>query len=337
MKKGKFGFLCPVTWLLFYIDVARLCDPEGQLFLAKSRIENVAAGKEQHVSEIPPMTYETYRKMMRQLICGLFPDLLNDSQRTIGTHTLRYLGYTYAIWGTISCNLQHAEREATKKALTKFDSQKHIEEYVNPLPIPCYSEIMTSARHASIMSANHYMQTCTTLYWCVMEEAVSERELQAVPYWKSCYIGNNIQNITSLLLYSNDWVMNHDELASYFLQNNVGLPSQREERMKIDFHKLQTLLVNQQAPATSDTLLPYLMANMDQEMAKKILELIAHDTERAREAGREEVRRELSARGLAVSTSSRKRPATSTAATETGNHAETTGEEANQPTFNQLQ
>ena len=43
----------------------------------------------------------------------------------------------------------------------------------------------------------------------------------------------------------------------------------------------------------TDTLLPSLMNNMEPEMAKKIMELIAHDMERAREAGREEMRREI--------------------------------------------
>ena len=77
---------------------------------------------------------------------------------------------------------------------------------------------------------------------------------------------------------------------------------------------------------------------LDQDMAKKILELIAHDMERAREAGREEVRRELGARGLALSTSSRKRPPpTNTEATEgVGRPAPTTDQDNHQPSFNQL-
>lgn len=72
-------------------------------------------------------------------------------------------------------------------------------------------------------------------------------------------------------------------------------------------------------------------------MANKILELIAHDMERAREAGREEVRRELSARGLSV-VRTRKRPASSTEATEetTQRPATTTEEATNQPSLNQL-
>ena len=185
----------------------------------------------------------------------LFPDLLNVSWKTIGTHTLRYLGYTYAIWGTIHCNLQQNERDATKRALEKLGSTRHIEEYVNPLPIPCYSEIMTSARHANIMGANYYMQTCTTLYWCVQEDASAERELQSVPYWRSIYIANDIQNVTSLLLYSCDNQLELHELADYFLRSNVGLPSQREERVKTDHHKLLTRLVenwNRHSPTLLD-------------------------------------------------------------------------------------
>ena len=309
MQRGKFAFLCPVTWLLYYVDVARIRDPEGYLFLSRTRIEAVALGKEVHSSEIPALTYESYRKTMRQLISSLFPDLLNESRKTVGTHTLRYLGYTYAIWGTIHCNLQQNERDATKKALEKLGSTRHIEEYVNPLPIPCYSEIMTSARHASIMSANYYMQTCTTLYWCVQEDASAERELQAVPYWKSIYIGNDIQNVTSLLLYSRDNQQELHELADYFLRSNVGLPSQREERVKTDHHKLLTRLVDK-PEIGSDTLLPYLMDNMKPEMAQKIMELIAHDMERAREAGREEMRREMGARMIETARA-RKRPAAS--------------------------
>mmetsp|Transcript_10894 Transcript_10894/g.24331 ORF Transcript_10894/g.24331 Transcript_10894/m.24331 type:complete len:767 (+) Transcript_10894:832-3132(+) len=284
-------WLCPVRWLLFYISQANLKEQDGVLFPSRNALKLLVEGKIDHDSETQALQYANYLTMMKGLISGLFPNLLDVTHnKTIGTHTLRYLGYLFAVWGVLGVNLHQSEREQTKK---RFEVLNRSESSIGiSMPIPCYCDIMNAARHTSVNSANYYIQGCTSLFWQIQDQPKSIRDLHVIPYWKNNWIGHHLEDVSAFITTERSLQKPAFELAMWFLKNDLQLPSADDSRVR-DWHELHSSIVcPTKAYKHNASVLDMLDGELEERLLASVREKFAQELEEARQACIEQGRRQ---------------------------------------------
>jgi hypothetical protein len=280
-------WLCPVRCLLFYIDLAGLTCEEGYLFPTRAALMLIVSGLQPHSVKTPHMTYECWRTELSTLIKGLFPKL-NDGLSTVGTHTLRYLGYLLAVWGILQNLLANQEKNQSKDKCQ--DPNRVAGDYVNCLPDLVFNEIMKCTRHASAKAAMYYVENCTCLFWAVQGLCEFERDLHKVPQWKMNYIGNNLEHLQRLSMYTVDRQQPISLMAGWFMEHDLGLSASREIRMQMEFHNFKACLTNQPAVEDQDGggIMSLLATKLDVSTLAFVQAAVAAMLQSAKRAGFEE-------------------------------------------------
>jgi hypothetical protein len=106
-KCDKMPEFCPVRIVLFFVDLAGLDCEEGYLFPTRDHLIAIIRGEMLH-KDAQPMSYENWKVEILNLIKACCAELLDRQCSRVGTHILRYCGYTFATWGTINslCSLK---------------------------------------------------------------------------------------------------------------------------------------------------------------------------------------------------------------------------------------
>ena len=232
--------LCPVRHLLFYVEAAGLDGDDSYLFLPKKAIMDISLGKICHNAHIGPMSYPSWLAEMKNMISTVIPEVYHDETSTIGTHTLRKVGYLFAVWGTLK-TLSTFEREATRQPMDKNGE-------VNPhYPTVCYSDITAAARHKSIATAALYIQNSTMLFWTIQEQGDLWTK-NRVATWKMNYIGVSMSAVQSISAYSHAFQFPLFKQAEFFIEKELGLPllksENREQRLVVSFGDVDAKLTD---------------------------------------------------------------------------------------------
>jgi hypothetical protein len=281
---------CPVRILLFYVDLAGLDCQEGFLFPSKEHLIAVLRGEMLH-KDAHPMSYENWRMEIKSLIKACCPELLERLWSRVGTHILRYCGYTFATWGTINylCSL--------KRNRTLQSKERNAIEAQNMLPDLCFGNIMKAARHSSAKAASFYVENSTTLYWAIQELDSHEQLLQKVPQWKMNYVGTNMEDLQSLAQFAVDRQQDLGKLAPWFMHYDAGLPASRETRKTWCVQKLYNTIINQ---PVLDTTVGFNLADLlalkfkeDQQGLTEVMSMVMVSLEEAKQRGRQDVERDF--------------------------------------------
>ncbi|KAL7572952.1 hypothetical protein ACA910_007458 [Epithemia clementina (nom. ined.)] len=231
---------------------------------------------------------------MKQVVKVVVPEIYDDEMSTIGTHTLRKLGYLFAVRGTLN-HLSAFKRDATRKPMDK-DGTIDLN-----YPTICYSDISMAARHKKVGTAALYIQNSTMLYWSVQEQGDSLSQ-HRVSIWKMNYIGPKTNGMSTIMAESHAYCFPIFHQAQYFIENEMKMPlleKSPEARRAMSFgdvdHKLTGLAsVRAMNEGTESTLVGILQEQkLSMDVMNQVIDLVNQIKQEAIITGKEGKKQQL--------------------------------------------